>query len=86
MKAQLVADKLLAKGCSFSSVVEPSPQAPGSVRINDQIHVEVPLEGDVLLVVMKQPDGSFVYGRPRKRIGYVELDISCAIHQGWPRP
>jgi hypothetical protein len=35
---------------------------------------------------MRQPDGELVYGRPRRRIGYVELDISCAIHQGWPRP
>ncbi len=86
MKAQTVADKLVAKGCSCTSVVEPSPDASGRVNINDRIHVEVPFEGDVLLVVMKQPDGSLVYGRPRKRIGYVELDISCAIHQGWPRP
>lgn len=86
MKAQIVADKLAARGCPFSGVVEPCRDAPGRVKINDQIHVEVPFEGDVLLVVMKQSEGDFVYGRPRKRIGYVELDISCAIHQGWPRP
>lgn len=86
MKAQIVADKLAAKGCSYANVVEPSQDAPGRVQINDQIHVEVPAEGDILFVVMKQPDGGLVYGHPRKRIGYVELDISCAIHQGWPRP
>ncbi|OEO27858.1 hypothetical protein AX279_00175 [Pseudomonas sp. J237] len=86
MKAQIVADKLAAKGCSISNIVEPCQDTPGRVEINDQIYVEVPLEGDVLIVVMRQPEGDLVYGRPRKRIGYVELDISCAVHQGWPRP
>jgi hypothetical protein len=86
MKAQIVADKLVARGCSCFNVIEPCQDVPGRIKINEQIHVEVPLEGNILLVVMKQPDGTLVYGRPRRRIGYVELDISCAIHQGWPCP
>jgi hypothetical protein len=86
MKAQAVAEALAAKGCSYTEVTEPSVDSPGRVQITNVIHVEVPVDGDVLQVVMRQPDGELVYGRPRKRIGYVELDISCAIHQGWPRP
>lgn len=85
-KALAVAEKLAAKGCGHVSVTEPSGTEPGKVQINDDIHVEVPAEGDILHVVLKLADGSFDYGRPRKRIGYVELDISCAIHQGNPRP
>ncbi len=86
MNAVQVAEKLKTKGCTIKRVVEPTVEAPGRIEINRQIYVEVPYEGDVLFVVMTQPDGQVVYGRPRKRIGYVELDISCAIHQGSPRP
>lgn len=86
MNAQSVADALAAKGCAYTAVTEPADGAPGRVQITDAIHVEVPADGNVLHVVMRQPDGEQVYGRPRKRIGYVELDISCAIHQGWPHP
>lgn len=59
----------VARGCSCSEVVEPCQDAPGRVKVNNQIHAKGPLEGDVLLIAMKQSDGSFVYGRPRKRIG-----------------
>lgn len=86
MNAQLVANALVAKGCSYTAVIEPGEHVPGRVQITEAIHVQVPAEGDVLHVVMKLTDGELVYGRPRRRIGYVEQDISCAIHQGWPRP
>jgi hypothetical protein len=86
MKAQIVADKLAKRGCTYTRVVEPNQDTPGKVQIRKHIHVEVPLEGDVLYVVMKHSDSEIQYGRPRKRIGYIELDISCAIYQGHLNP
>lgn len=85
-KAQLLAEKLISKGCSFSYVVEPRQDTPGRVQINDQIYVEVTIDNDLLFVVLKHPDGTLDYGRARKRIAYVQKDISCATYQGSPRP
>lgn len=86
MRAQDVAEKLAARGYVASAVSEPGSQGPGQVHVRDNCYVEVAAEGDALYVVMIQPDGHLVYGRPRRRFGYVVTDISCVIHQGWPRP
>lgn len=86
MNAQSVANALVAQGCSYTAVIEPIEDLPGRIQITDTIHVQVPAEGDVLHVVMKLTDGELVFGRPRKRIGYVEQDISCAIHQWLASP
>ena len=86
MKAQMYADQLAARGVTVSSVIEPSVGNPGQIRIQENIHVEVPEEGGALVVVLSLEDGGLVHGRPRKRIGNVITDISCSIHNGWPRP
>jgi hypothetical protein len=86
MHAQTVADKLAARKVSSVDVIEPTAAQPGWVQINDDIYVEIPFEGDTLYVVMRHPDGQYEVGRPRRRLGYVIDDISCARCQGSPRP
>ena len=86
MRARDVADKLVAKGYTVSAISEPDSVGPGQVHVRSNCYVEVPAEGDALYVVMTEPDGEVVYGRPRSRFAYVLKDISCVIYQGWPRP
>lgn len=86
LTAKLVAEKLAAKGRRFQYIIEPRHNLPGRVQINDEIYVEVPAYSDVVFVVLRHPDGGLDYGRPRKRMAYIDEDISCAIHQGCPRP
>lgn len=85
-KVAALACRLEPAGLSILSVVEPSSTTPGQVHITQSIYVVVPGDGGPMVVVLVHSDGFLDHGRPRKRIGNVVDDVTCAIYQVTPRP
>ena len=87
MTAREIADRLALRGVKIRRVIEPSLDSPGRIDIRKNLYVEVSRDGTPPFIVVPHSPEGVLHGFRRKRIGDLEDDISCTIHQApaaWP--